>query len=200
LIIFDDLCPVRFATHDSVFALVGPLEQLMAPAAGLAEVRAKLLGARGAGERLPDLAALGGVDEHARIRRRFGMEVLLPESERVGDGRIEGPGSWVVGLVLVQVDDAVLQIEIDEVEREGLVNAKPLPVEEPIEQPEDEIDARAAEQQAVLIGVQVRARLLRPDPRDEARRDRRRLDQLHRVAREVEHSSHDLGNVACDVV
>jgi len=23
------------------------------------------------------------------------MEVLLPESERIGDGRIEGPGSWV---------------------------------------------------------------------------------------------------------
>src|ERR1700729_1344307 len=105
------------------------LEELVPLASRPAEVHSEFLGARRAGERRSRLAALGRVYEPARLRRRLRVEMLLPDPQRFRDRGIERPTPRVVGLVAIEVDHPVLQVEVDEVERERLLDPEALAVE-----------------------------------------------------------------------
>jgi len=89
-------------------ALLVTLEELVPRAAGPAEVPSEFFGSRRAGKRRPCLTDLGWVHEHARLRRRLRVEVLLPDAESFGDGGVQRPGPGVIGLVAIQIDDPVL--------------------------------------------------------------------------------------------
>ncbi|MGC4090899.1 MAG: hypothetical protein QM756_24105 [Polyangiaceae bacterium] len=165
-------------------ARLGALEQLGASHSRFGQTLAQRLGERdGVCRRL----------EHQRLR------VALELRQRPGHARRERPGARVVRLVAVEPHRTELEVEIAPAERQRLRHPATLADEESPQQPLAHGNGRASHQRAILAGVHVRKRALATGARQEALRDRVRLDQLQRIHRQREHAVEDERHVPARV-
>ncbi|HVW29980.1 MAG TPA: hypothetical protein VHC69_31675 [Polyangiaceae bacterium] len=92
----------------------------------------------------------------------------LPGFERLRDALGESPPARVVGFVLVEADGLVIEVEVAPLQRGRFPSPHPFAVKEPVEHAVRERHLLAREQRAVLLRIQDRESLLRPDLRKPA--------------------------------
>src|ERR1700744_124175 len=122
------------------------------------------------------------VEEDPAIRARLG--VLLPIFlERADDVVAELPVARIVRLVLVEREDVFREVDVAPLKDDRFAVPAARTIEKAVQHSSLERDRGAPHHRGVLVGVQRRLRLLRPDGRKEAVGKRISLDDLARVDR-----------------
>jgi hypothetical protein len=140
--------------------------------------------------------------EHVVLHHRIGLVLRLPPLQRLDHVRAHVPVARVVSLVLVEVHTSALEIDVAPAQRGHLIGPHAFPSEKAVGQAAQHRNVGfgrfggcAGEQGRILVGVEALLGLLVADPRQPPSRDRRRLDPLARVHREVHQARHHLCNV-----
>ncbi|HEY3822719.1 MAG TPA: hypothetical protein VGL81_36395 [Polyangiaceae bacterium] len=134
-----------------------------------------------------DARAIGTHEEEIAPLRSPAVQ-LLPESQRGHDLGAVGRRPGVVGLVLVERDDASIEVDVGDREPRRLVGAEAEAREGPEEHPPVHLVLRASERLRLLVGVEQPLRLVVRHPRQPARGERARLDDAGGVRGQLEHA------------
>jgi hypothetical protein len=135
------------------------------------------------------------VEEHACVGGHLLPKMLAPDRERHEHVRTHVPGAGPVGLVLVEVETIVHEVDVRPRESRQFVGAQPLSVENPVREPPEKRYVGAGHEGSILVRVQALLRLVPAGLRQPAAGNRRHLDPLPWIDRKVHEARHDLRDV-----